>query len=88
MISDEVSDLERMGGIMVYDITCPFNPFFVQYISTRDFDGDPELGTAGDLGPEEILYIPWYESPNLAPLLVVTNEVSGSTTIFRIDLTY
>ena len=78
--------LERVGGIMVYDITFPFKPHFVQYINTRDFSGDPEQGTAGDLAPEGIIYIPWYQSPNKHPLVVVANEVSGSTTIFQVNL--
>ena len=77
--------LERVGGIMVYDITSPLAPQFVQYINNRDFSGDPEAGTAGDLAPEGLLFIPAYDSPNRKPLLVVTNEVSGSTTIYRID---
>ena len=34
--------LERIGGIMVYDVTTPAAPKFVQYINTRDFSGDPE----------------------------------------------
>src|SRR5690606_26190712 len=46
--------LERMGGIMVYDITNPFNPTYIQYINNRDFFYDfvtsPENGEAGDLG--------------------------------------
>ena len=36
--------LERMGGIMVYDISNPYCPAFVQYINNRDFSGDAEAG--------------------------------------------
>jgi hypothetical protein len=43
--------LERVGGIMIFDVTDPANPRFVNYISNRDFSGDAEAGTAGDLGP-------------------------------------
>ena len=78
--------LERIGGIMVYDITNPFEVKFIQYLNNRDFSSDPELGNAGDLGPEGIVFIPKKESPTGAPLLAVTNEVSGSTTIYKIDL--
>ena len=77
--------LERVGGIMVYDITSPIAPQFVQYINNRDFSGDAEAGTAGDLGPEGLLFIPREDSPTHSPLLVVTNEVSGTTTIYEID---
>lgn len=77
--------LERIGGIMVYDITEPRDVQFVQYINNRDFTGDAEAGTAGDLGPEGLLFIDAAESPIGVPLLVVANEVSGSTTVYRID---
>lgn len=77
--------LERIGGIMVYDVTNPFNASFVTYINTRDFNGDPEAGTAGDLAPEGLLFIPKSESPISKPLLVVANEVSGTTTVFEIN---
>jgi DNA-binding beta-propeller fold protein YncE len=77
--------LERVGGIMVYDITTPRNPKFVQYVNNRDFTGDAEAGTAGDLGPEGLTFISPGDSPNGRPLLVVANEVSGTTTIFQID---
>jgi hypothetical protein len=77
--------LERIGGIMVYNVTNPNNPEFVQYINTRDFSGDPEAGTAGDLGPEGLLYISKFFSPNNKDLLVASYEISGSITIFQID---
>ncbi|MBV5260575.1 alkaline phosphatase [Synechococcus moorigangaii CMS01] len=76
--------LERVGGIMVYDVTEPMAPFFVTYTNARNFDGDAEAGTAGDLGPEGLLFIPAADSPNGENLLVVTNEVSGNTSIFQI----
>ncbi len=76
--------LERIGGIMVYDVSNPVAPRFVQYINNRDFSGDAKLGTAGDLGPEGIVFIDGASSPTRKPLLVVANEVSGTTTIYRI----
>lgn len=78
--------LERVGGIMVFDITNPGSPDFVQYINNRDFLGDPENGTAGDLGPEGLIFIPAAKSPNGKNLLAVANEVSGSTSIYNIDV--
>lgn len=77
--------LERVGGIMTYDITDPFAPFFVDYVNNRNFFGDPELGTAGDLGPEGLLFIGATDSPTQAPLIIATNEVSGTTTLFAIE---
>ncbi|MBK8906956.1 MAG: choice-of-anchor I family protein [Rhodospirillales bacterium] len=78
--------LERIGGVMVYDVSDPHAPTFVDYVNDRDFAGDPENDAAGDLGPEGLTVITADESPNGAPLLVVTNEVSGSTSIYQIDL--
>ena len=76
--------LERVGGIMVYNVTDPYAPTFVQYINNRNFAGDAAAGTAGDLGPEGLLFINAIGSPIGTPLLVVGNEVSGTTTVFRI----
>jgi len=82
--------LERVGGIMVYDVTNPQNPDFIQYINNRDFsasDTDLEAGLGGDLGPEGVAFIDALSSPTGKPLLAVANEVSGTTTLYRIDVT-
>lgn len=91
--------LERMGGIMVYDISEPSQARFIQYINNRsmtvnpadniDSDGDGikeyQLD-AGDLGPEGFKFVPAEESPNQQPLLIVGNEVSGTTTFYNIAI--
>ena len=71
--------LERIGGIAVFDITDPAAPRLDDYVNPRDFAGDAEAGTAGDLGPEGITFVPAAESPSGEAMLFVTNEVSGST---------
>jgi 5'-nucleotidase len=78
--------LERVGGIMVYDITDPAASRFVTYVNNRDFAsaGEAGLATAGDLGPEGIAFIPAESSTTGEPLLAVGNEVSGTTTVFEI----
>jgi hypothetical protein len=76
--------LERIGGVMVYDVTNPFLPRFVQYVNNRNFSAPTNTAAAGDLGPEGVLFIPANESPNGGPLLVVANEVSGTTTVYEI----
>jgi hypothetical protein len=78
--------LERIGGIVVYDITDPKQPSFVTYANNRDFAGDAEAGTAGDLSPEGIVFIPAEQSPTSGPALLVANELSGSTTFWSIDV--
>ncbi len=78
--------LERVGGVVVFDLSDPHTPKLVLYDnSTRELAGDPELGSAGDLGPEGLLVIGPDESPTGEPLLVVANEVSGSVSVFRIE---
>ncbi|APU19045.1 choice-of-anchor I family protein [Actinoalloteichus sp. GBA129-24] len=81
--------LERIGGVMVYDVTEPAAPEFVQYVNNRDFTVDPESADwqrAGDLGAEGLTFIAAEDSPLPdTPLLAVANEVSGTTTLFRID---
>jgi DNA-binding beta-propeller fold protein YncE len=83
--------LERIGGVMVYDVTEPTAPSFVQYINTRDFTRslDPELDPpewqdAGDLGPEGLIFVPANASPTRTPLLIVAYEISGTVAIFEI----
>jgi hypothetical protein len=67
--------LERAGGgVMVYDLSNPTNPTFVQYIRS-------DL----DVSPEGLLFVPAQASPNGLPLLVVTNEISGTVTIYQIE---
>ncbi|MEL7038816.1 MAG: choice-of-anchor I family protein, partial [Cyanobacteria bacterium J06592_8] len=74
--------LERMGGVVVYDVSEPSDAEFVQYINPINSSGDPEAGTAGDLAPEGLVFVNAEESPSGRPLLVVTNEVSGTTTTY------
>lgn len=82
--------LERMGGVLVYDITSPTAPRRVDYLNTRDewVTNPPNLATAGDLGPEGLVFIPATRSPNGKPLLVVGNEVSGTTAVMQLNLMY
>jgi hypothetical protein len=83
--------LERASGIVVYDVSDPAAPVFVQYVNPRDFSaayalpGVPgEWEKAGDLGPEGLAFVPKRDSPSRRPLLVVANEVSGTTTIYEV----
>ena len=76
--------LERIGGIVVYEIINPAAPTFVQYINMRDLSADPATAAAEDLGPEGVIVIPGEDSPTGRPLLVVANEVSGTTRIYEI----
>jgi 2',3'-cyclic-nucleotide 2'-phosphodiesterase / 3'-nucleotidase / 5'-nucleotidase len=76
--------LERQGGIFVYDVTDPLDVEFEAFANSRIFSGDAEAGTAGDLGPEGLLFIPASESPKGVDLLVAANEISGTIAVFRV----
>jgi len=76
--------LERMSGVMVYDVTDPTSPRYDRYVHSRNFDGDPKAGTAGDLGPEGLLFIPADQSPTGEALLVVCYEISGTVAIYSV----
>lgn len=78
--------LERIGGIMVYDISEPGAPQFITYQIDRDFSQPANTPEAGDLGPEGIIVIDADDSPTDNALLVVANEVSGTTTIYEINI--
>jgi hypothetical protein len=82
--------LERIGGVMVYDLTNPVSPQFVNYTNRRNFSITPGPTTnpaSGDLGPEGILFIKAENSPTGSPLLVVSNEISGTTSLFQVNET-
>ena len=71
--------LERIGGVAVYDVTVPTSPVHVTYVNSRN-------GASGDLGPEGVTFVPAGQSTSKEPLLIVGNEVSGTTAIYRIKL--
>ncbi|MCG5536829.1 choice-of-anchor I family protein [Ectothiorhodospira mobilis] len=81
--------LERVGGVMVYDITEPEDTRFVQYLNPRDFTlpDTPESLVTTDLAPEGLHFISAAQTPDAQgrPLLLVGHEVSGSTTVFAIE---
>ena len=83
--------LERIGRVAVFDVSDPAAPKFIEYVNNRNFDAEieDEQGnpTARDLGPEGLLFISHDASPNGRPLLVVGNEISGTTTIYQIKST-
>jgi len=78
--------LERIGGIVVYDVTDPLSPAFVQYVNNRDFTQPTSSVAAKDLGLEDLKFIPADDSPTGTPLVMAANEISGTVTFFAINL--
>lgn len=74
--------LERVGGVMVYDVSNPSNPQFVTYKNPA-IDGSTGAGST-DVSPEGMVFVPAPQSPNGTPLLLVANELSGTTTIYEV----
>lgn len=76
--------LERIGGVMVYDITNPTAPVFMTYENNRNFSVAANSPQAGDLGPEGILFIPAIAGWG-SDILVTANEISGTVSLFAVD---
>lgn len=68
--------LERIGGIMVYDVTDPADVSYVNYVNTRDFNAT----TAGDVAPEGLAFAQMGETV----YLLAAFEVSGTVASYRL----
>jgi 2',3'-cyclic-nucleotide 2'-phosphodiesterase/3'-nucleotidase/5'-nucleotidase len=76
--------LERMGGIMVYNVTNPSQPIFIDYYNNRNFNVVETDTAVGDLGVECIRFISSTASPDGKSYVITANEVSGSISIFEV----
>ncbi|SDZ75599.1 ExeM/NucH family extracellular endonuclease [Rubrimonas cliftonensis] len=80
--------LERVNGVMVYDVTDPVNAVFLTYIDTV-VDGDGSNDTANlllsDLGPETIAVVSSDESESGLTEIAVANEISGSISVYTLE---
>lgn len=71
--------LERIGGVMVYDITDPANATFVNYMNSREFDS----AIQGDVSPEGLCFVSATGSKTGKPLLLTACEVSGTLAVYE-----
>ncbi len=65
--------IERSGDVMIFDVSNPASPIFIQYINT------PE-----DLAVEGLIFIRDTDSPSGRPMLITAAEVSKTVTIYEI----
>ena len=66
-------NLERYNSTIVYDITVPTAPTLATF-----------LVNAGDVGPESGIFVSAKDSPSDEPLFIVSNEVSGTLTVYEL----
>ncbi len=82
--------LERIGGVMAFDITDPTKPEYLTYTNSSVFTGvgganfTTSGAPAGDVSPEGLLFVKASDSPTGDPLLIVAHELSGTTAIYKI----
>ncbi|MGB8451832.1 MAG: choice-of-anchor I family protein [Anaerocolumna sp.] len=74
--------LERIGGIMAYDITDSTSISFSNYINTRDFAAKNGIG--GDSGPEGICFVPATGSPTGKALLLSGCKITGTMPVYEV----
>ena len=71
--------LERIGGIMIYDITKPDASRVVNYINSREFDAPVK----GDVSPEGLCFVTAEKSSTGRALLLAACEVSGTLAVYE-----
>ncbi len=74
--------LERTGGIMIYDITDPANAAFKNYFNSRDYSVDIK----DDVSPEGLTFVAAEKNKSGAPMLIISNEVSGTVSVATLDV--
>ena len=69
--------LERIGGVMVYDVTDPAQAKFVNYINSREFEAEIQ----GDVSLEGLCFVPAAQRTDGKALLLTACEVSGALAV-------
>ena len=73
--------LERTGGVMIYDISDPEKAAFKNYFGSRDYSADIK----DDVSPEGLIFAAADENGSGMPVLIISNEVSGTVGVMAID---
>ncbi len=77
--------LERVGGVMVFDVTDARAPVFETYATSRDFSVPADDASAGGISPEGLDFVPAAGSPVGQALLLVANEGSGTIDVWQVS---
>jgi secreted PhoX family phosphatase len=80
--------LERIGGLVTYNVTDPQKPEFVSYFNNRNFYADATTEAARDLGVEDVKFISAEDSPTGFPMVITANEVSGSLSLWAVNTSF
>ena len=72
--------LERVGGIMIFNVENPTNPIYVGYANNRS-----TTVSGPDLGAEGIITISAEDSPNGNNIVILANEVSSTLSIYQLN---
>jgi DNA-binding beta-propeller fold protein YncE len=72
--------LERVGGVMVYDVTNPNDVKFVDYKNSRNVSA-----YTGDNGPEGVIFIKGENTTTGKNYVAVANEISGTISLFEVN---
>ena len=64
--------LERIGGVMICDITDPSSVAFRNYVNSRNYSAD----IYDDVSPEGVIFVAAEQNSSGAPLVIASNEVS------------
>ena len=74
--------LERIGGVMIYDITDPSSVAFRNYVNSRNYSAD----IYDDVSPEGVIFVAAEQNSAGAPLVIASNEVSGTVSVTALDM--
>ncbi|HLP55117.1 MAG TPA: choice-of-anchor I family protein [Fluviicola sp.] len=72
--------LERVGGVMIFNIDNPAAPVYAGYYNNRFL-----AGNGPDRGAEGIIYISKEASPNNNAIVILANEVSSTLSVFQVN---
>lgn len=74
--------LERIGGVMIYEITDPSAVTFRNYVNSRNYSAD----IYDDVSPEGVIFVASEQNISGAPLVIASNEVSGTVSVTALDM--